>query len=141
MLGVMSPIVIKGWSELLELRRLTKMNLSKQCFHSINGLGVHNYKRFIESEKDTSPKRCNLIARVLKMGTTLLKTGEFEFLPVSDIKPQDILPLIDELKHAYLHSTLPDEPEHVQEMLDWLLSIRLDSLDKEVVHVQRRQMK
>ena len=44
--GVMSPIIVKDWSRLADLRHLTTMNYSKRAYHSIKGLALHNYEKW-----------------------------------------------------------------------------------------------
>jgi len=129
--GVFSPIQISDEGNVLEgLIALARKNLSRQCFNSINGLGVHNYKKYVESGKDTSQKRCNIIARTLRFGITLLRQGEFEFKPVRDVKPEDIPKLLEEIQAAEKESCLPEHPTARDEFYAWLLDLRVRDLNE-----------
>jgi len=126
--GVMSPIVIKSWNHLEELRSLTKMNLSKELYHSVHGLGLHNYKKYVESGKDPTQKRCTIICRSLRFGIRLLSNAEFDFSPIKPCDPKDVITYLDALDIANAQSKLPLNPEHSKEMYEWLLQIRLEEL-------------
>ena len=125
--GVMSPIVVKDWELLAELRRLTILNYSKSAYHSIRGLAEHNYQKYIINERDDSVKRCNTIARTIIMGSKLLYEGIIEYRPVTATSPADIPKLIDELDFALKESPLPDKPEHEDELREFLYGVRMMS--------------
>ena len=128
--GVMSPIVLKDWEHLAELRRLTERNYSKQCYYSIKGLAEHNYRKYVINERDDSEKRCNTIARTVLMGCRLLEKGLIEYTPVKGTKPQDIPILIQALDSAYKESKLPENPQHEDELRSFLLKRRVEDLDE-----------
>ena len=130
--GVMSPKIIKDWDRLQSLRELTTKNLSKQLYHSVHGLGLHNYKKYVESEKDPTAKRCTLICRSLNFGTKLLTKGMFSFGPMEPCTPKDTLDHLHALDLAYVSSPLPESPEHKREMEAWLLDVRLHKLKEEL---------
>ena len=133
--GVFSPIVVEDpHGHLAALRPLALKNMSRQCYNSIHGLAYSNYKKYIESGKDASPKRCNTIARTIGMGVTLLLTGKIVFNAVRDAKPEDILDLTRHLDEAKDESILPDKPQHAQELYDWLLQLRLKDLEEAEAH-------
>jgi len=129
--GVMSPIVVKDWSRLSELRRLAAMNYSKRAYHSIKGLAEHNYEKYIVSERDDSAKRCNTIARTIIMGCKLLREGVIEYRPITGTSPKDIPKFIDELDLALKESPLPDDPKHEDELREFLYDVRVSSLEEE----------
>ncbi len=129
--GVMSPITVKDWSHLAELRRLATMNYSKRAYHSIKGLAEHNYEKYVVSERDDSAKRCNTIARTIIMGCKLLREGVIEYRPISGTSPRDIPKFIDELDSALKESPLPDNPEHEDELREFLYDVRISSLAEE----------
>ena len=129
--GVMSPIIVKEWPRLTELRRLATMNYSKRAYHSIKGLAEHNYQKYIINERDDSVKRCNTIARTIIMGSKLLREGIIEYRPITGTSPKDIPKFIDELDLALKESTLPENPEHEDEFREFLFDVRLSSLKEE----------
>lgn len=137
-IGVFSPLVIRDWEELPELRRLGKLNLSKKCYNSIHGLATHNLKKFITNPtKEMKPltpeakqKKLNTIMRTLNFGINLLETGEMKFSPAWDTDEGNVENAIMELDESFANSKLPEEPEHVDEFIEWLLKIRLKSLDR-----------
>jgi len=129
--GVMSPIIVKDWPCLGELRRLAALNYSKRAYHSIKGLAEHNYEKYIVNERDDSVKRCNTIARTILMGCKLLREGIIEYISITGTSPKDIPKFIDELDLALKESTLPDAPQHENEIRDFLIDVRLSSLEEE----------
>lgn len=141
-IGVMSPLTMQDWSELPKLRELTKLNLSKCCYNSIHGLAIHNMKKYIWSPtKELKPltpeakqKKLNTVMRTLKFGITLIETAEFKFEPAWDATEEDIKNAIAELDESYANcDKLPDKPQAVNEMMDWLLDIRFQQLSKDLV--------
>ncbi len=94
--GVMSPIVVKDWTRLPELRRLVAT-----------------------------------IGRTIIMGSKLLREGVIEYRPISGTSPKDIPKFIDELDSALKQSTLPDDPEHENELREFLYDVRVSSLEEE----------
>jgi predicted nucleotidyltransferase len=132
--NVFSPIVIDDWEDLGELRRLAEMNISKKAFHSIYGLGMSNYRKYlvnvIQADKGDIPKRCRIIARSVKFGIKLLEEGKIEFNPVGETSVKEVEQLLERLKEAEKNSSLPDEPQHPEALYDFLLKIRLKELKK-----------
>src|SRR5207244_12431596 len=102
----MSPIVVKDWTRLPELRRLVAMNYSKRAYHSIKGLAEHNYQKYIINERDDSIKRCNTIGRMIIMNPKLLRDGVIEYSLMSATLPNDNLILFDELDFTLKHTTI-----------------------------------
>lgn len=132
LVGVMSPLTVSVAEPplhgfYLKLRYIVKENISKNCYHSIHEFAVHNYKKYIESGKDDSERRCNKILRVLEFGKTLLDTGKFEFKPFKEGVPDDIEAWIEMLDTAYKYSLLPEKPDETF-YRDWLYNIRLYEL-------------
>jgi len=130
--GVMSPKIIKDWDRLQSLRDLTTKNLSKQLYQSVRGLGLHNYKKYIESEKDPTAKRCTLICRSLNFGIKLLTKGMFSFASMEPCTPKDVPEYLHALDLAYVSSPLPEYPECKRQMEAWLLDVRLHKLKEEM---------
>ena len=138
LVGTMSPIVVGAHNPLFlhELREMVRENISKNCYHSIHGLAVHNYKKYIVSGKDDSERRCNKILRVLQFGKDVLDTQphvingrivfntKFAFKPFSGGVPDDIEAWIYQLDEAYKYSQLPEKPDE-EVYRDWLYKIRL----------------
>jgi len=122
--GVMSPVVEKSSKWHRELKRIVKKNVSKNCYNSIYGLAVHNYKKYIESGRDVSEKRCNIIARTIEFGINLLSSRKIVFRPVHSATPEMIENMLDCLYGALLDSSLPDKPNE-KPFREWLLNYRL----------------
>jgi predicted nucleotidyltransferase len=123
-LGVLSPMRNKD-NELMELlRTLIWTNPPKNIYHSIRGMAIGNYKKYIESGEDTTEKKCNQICRILKFGCKLLDSGKFVFNPISNSKPKDIPKLITKLDKSYKKSKLSETID--EEQLRYILvKIRL----------------
>lgn len=132
LVGVMSPLTVSvARSPLTEfylnLQNIVKENVSKNCYHSIHGLAVHNYKKHIYSGKDDSKRRCNKILRVLQFGKTLLDTGKFKFEQFKYGTPEKIIEWMDWLNEAYKYSQLPEKPDETFYRA-WLYNLRLYDL-------------
>src|SRR5437867_12110374 len=104
--GVMSPIIVKEWPRLTELRRLATMNYSKRAYHSIKGLAEHNYQKYIINERGASVKRCDTIAGKLIMGAKLLRERMIDHRLVAGLEANDMQNLIDEVDLDLKESTL-----------------------------------
>ena len=131
LLGVFSTLGVKHWSQLDELRRLGRANLSRRCYKSIHGLAVGNFNKYIESGKEAgakAQKRLNTICRTMAMGIHLLNTGEFKFAPFTDGSREAVISLLKELEAAHLNSTLPEKPICPERLEDWLLARRMEDL-------------
>ncbi len=123
-----SPMVLQPWSRLAELRELSVRNLNKNVYHSVHGLAVHNYRKYVKSGNDNTPKRRATIIRVLSWGINALNgSGELPpFLPASTTDEDMIEPMIKVLDLAYERSMLPEKPQHEIEMMEWLYRRRLE---------------
>ena len=128
---VLSPITVKtGWEQ-EELKKLTVLNLSKNCYYSIHGMAIHNYKKYVEKGKGDTQKRRRTIMRVLQFGITLLEKGEISFEPILwDVENQDIIDAINALDIVYKDSILPEKPQNEKEIYEYLLKLRLAKLEK-----------
>jgi len=113
-----------------KLKKYAERCLSKHCFDSIHGLALSNYKKYIESNKDNTERRCNIICRTLQFGITLLNEGKVEFKPFVGGNKDKILELLEKLDKAKNNSKLPDfSPDDVgREMFLWLLTLRKQML-------------
>jgi len=126
--SVMSPIIVDDSEELRELRTIVENNVAKNCFHSIHGLAVHNYKRYIENDKDLSSKRINTIIRTLFFGMNLLEKGEFHFdRLILKYNKKDVEESIHDLEEIYNITDLPEKPDE-KPYRDYLLKLRLKEL-------------
>lgn len=125
--GVMSPRVIESSGCHEELKRIVGRNLAKNCYHSIRGLAVHNYKKYIQSGRDPSEKRCNTIVRTINLGICILNEGLFKFSSTFGATPDDVLKRVKALERAYSASKLPERP-NAAEFREWLLKLRLAEL-------------
>ena len=127
--GVMSPVVVKTSRWHKELKEIVKRNLAKNCYNSIHGLAVHNYKKYVESGRDMSEKRCNTIARSALFGAMLLRYGRVEFIPFFGADPEDAKAMIASLDQAYKESELPGRPNEA-EFRNWLYRLRIAQLGR-----------
>jgi predicted nucleotidyltransferase len=131
--GVMSPLVVERRADYLdELREIMQKGMAKNCFNSIRGLAIHNYKKYIEAGKvegDKMTKKCNTVVRTLRFGTGILEGKGFQFGPVADMKPDDVQKAIGELEAANENSSLPDSPPNEDEFREFLLGLRLRELE------------
>jgi len=145
LVGVVSPIVNACYAyeepigdgsceyemklPLYELQKIVKENIAKNCYHSIHGLAVGNYKKYIESGLDNTPQRCAKVLRTLAFGITLLYTGKFEFAPkTGEDGAETIIRWLGGLEQAYKSSTLPEKPNE-KPFREWLYNIRMVDLE------------
>lgn len=138
MWGVLSPIVVSGSRALQELYFLTTKNLSKKIYHSIHGLAVHNYKKYIDGNpknlsEEKLTKKCNIVYRTAMFGYYVLHNlgVKFDFATTGNTaKTVEIM--ITKLDRAYEQSGLPDSPQHMEELYEWLCDLRLKEANTEV---------
>jgi predicted nucleotidyltransferase len=133
--GTMSPIIIdRGegvWHN--KLREIVSKNISKNVFHSINGMAYHNYQKYIiarDMEPKLMEKKCNTVVRTLNFGIEILKGHGFRFEPVSGCVIQNIQTKMEELEWTYKSSSLPENPPDEDAFRDFLLNLRLSKLNK-----------
>ncbi len=137
LVGTLSPIILSQHKNCLnELKEIVyKHGQTKACTHSIRGLAVHNYRKYIIGS-DTARdypiiKKCNTINRTLLFGINLMNGNGFEFNPVKDQTPGDVRELIAEFDKAVSTSPLPDktDPEPFRQ---YLYGIRVKELSGEL---------
>ena len=128
-IGVMSPIIVEVYNPVLfyELRSIVRRNISKNCYHSIHGMAVHNYRKYVESGLDKSETRCNKILRVLRFGQRLLRENQIVFEPVAGGTPEIVEEELKILEIAYKNSKLPEKPNE-EEFREWLYNLRIHEL-------------
>jgi len=126
LIGVTSPIVIESTKTFEELKKITYRNISKKTYHSIRGMAISNYKKYVgESNLDdvtnveVPEHKCNQIIRAIQFGITLLKYRKLEYKPFKGGTPALIQSKIKELDEVYEKSTIPDEPNE-EEFRDFL---------------------
>lgn len=122
--GVCSPIVDKTTKEFEILKNLTTNHLAKNCYHSIHGMAIHNFKKY---EIEMTEKRLNQIIRALFFGINILRHNKIVFQPVIDGTIKKYHETMDILKECYEKSTLPEKPEE-KPFRDFLLQLRLKQL-------------
>jgi len=133
--GVMSPIIIMPSTHIYKLREFVKKSISKNCFHSINGISYANYQKYIiarKMEPELYEKKCNLIVRTLRFGIQLLRGEGFHFDAVEDMTELNIQTYTTQLEKAHAESPLPDKAPNEQEFYDWLYRLRIDELNGEI---------
>jgi len=123
-IGVCSTLQTSSTDEFKELAYITRTNLSKNIYHSINGLAKGNYEKFIKYGKENTLKKRNTITRTLQLGITLLERNTILFNATKDSTEDDILKLISKLDIVYEESKLPEKPDG-KPFRDWLLKARL----------------
>jgi len=134
LIGTLSPLVMFEHDDCLTMLKdiVLEYGQTKSCVHSIRGLSVHNYRKYVIGS-DTAreypiTKKCNLISRTLLFGINLLNGNGFEFKPVTKQTPEDVKFLLDEFDKSVVASELPDktDPEPFRE---YLLAIRMRELN------------
>ena len=125
-LGVMSFLSIKTNENHLQLRKIVRETIAKNCYYSIHGMAQSNYKKYIETKLNSSTKKCNQIIRVLKFGQRILNDGKISFDSVVDGTPEMILQEKDKLTFAFNNSSLPNTPDE-KLYRDWLYNVRLQN--------------
>lgn len=126
MVGVLSPIMITTTDEFKELKQLVKNNLAKNCYHSINGLAIHNQMKYEGTDKMTT-KRWNQIIRSLEFGIRILSGEGVKFVPVKGGCKQLFQAKLMTLQTAFNTSPLPEKPNE-KPFRDWLYSVRIKEL-------------
>ena len=121
-IGVISDIVGKTSDVHEKLRNYVLDNPCKGVYHSIRGMAVHNYRKYVDSDIMTE-RKCNKILRVLQFGITLLESGRYEFKPYHNGDVGTIEKKITELDEAYKNSDLPEKMNE-EELRDMLYEVR-----------------
>lgn len=110
--GLTSPNVTGTSPAHEELLAIYKLQISKNCYHSINGLFEHNYKDYIEKIKKPKPKRIWMMYRTLQFGMRILESGVIDYKPVAtDISVKQLNEAHENFHQAYLASDLPENPD------------------------------
>jgi len=65
------------------------------------------------------------------MGSKLLREGVIEYRPISGTSPKDIPKFIDELDLALKESPLTEDPQHEDELREFLYDVRISALEEE----------
>lgn len=116
---VSSPIIKLETPHLRELRIILNTNLSANTYHSIKGLSIKNYKKYLvdgnlaEGEGiEVFAKKRKIIMRTLNYGIKLLNgEGCLNYSPASgEYDNQTILDRIVDLDKAYENTLLPEKP-------------------------------
>jgi hypothetical protein len=132
LIAIHSPIVrFDNGNVLVKLRELSLKGLSKEAYNSIFGMCMQNYKKYIETGKDISEKRCNTIARTARFGYNLLANKTIVFEGVSGFTPQKLSAAFQELTVAKENSTLPEKcpAEIKEEFEDLLIKLRISDIN------------
>jgi len=115
LIGTMSPIVLYQKDDYLHTLKQLIINYcqTKACVHSIKGLAVHNYKKYIvgsDTAREYSiPKKCNMINRTLLFGIHIMNGNGFVFAPVTRQTPQDVINMTQQFDEAVKKSSIPEE--------------------------------
>ena len=124
--GVLSPLNIYTNKYFDELVEITRNNLGKNCYYSINGWTRGNYDRYL-SQNPNDEKRKKLIMRTLNFGINILNGDGAVFDKVDDVSLDDIKRGFSELEEAYKNSKLPEKPNE-DVFREWLYKLRKDLL-------------
>lgn len=110
--AVCSPVVVLDSMILRKLRAITKANLSKASYHSINGLAYSQYKDHVKRADVMPPgKAIKSAIRTLQFGITMFQKGTVCFEPVIGTPTiTDVEHQLTALKYARDDSSLPEEP-------------------------------
>jgi predicted nucleotidyltransferase len=134
LIGTLSPLITFQHNKWLsELKSIVfEYGQTKACTHSIRGLAVHNYKKYVVGS-DTAReypiiKKCNTINRTLLFGINLLAGNGFKFTPVIKQTPEDVRRMLQKFDYAVIESELP-ERNNPKPFHDYLLKIRLSELN------------
>jgi predicted nucleotidyltransferase len=133
--GVCSPIVNEDkYGYLKDLREIVVSNLSKNIYHSIRGLAIHNYKKYFNPTNDIIrqeilQKKANLIVRSLLLGEAILTFEEVCFHKIKDQTEEDIQYWMKALDEAYEDSKLPELPDPTK-FRDYLYKLRIQELEE-----------
>lgn len=123
LIGVASPIVINSNEWFEELRDITLRNVSQNTYHSIRGLAIHNYEKYIDDRRGISIRKANQILRILEFGINLLKYRKLKFDAFTGGTPELIELKVKELKDVFENSTIPEKPDE-DAFRDYLLKMR-----------------
>ena len=112
-IGLTSPIINQATHWFYELYGTFVHNKSKNIFHSIRGMAISNYKKFIESNLDTSEKKKKTIMRIVEFGIRFLLDKEIDYRPpMRDVSVASCFDdAIQTLEGAYEISSLPTSPD------------------------------
>ena len=130
-IGTVSNITSSSSKYHKEIQEYVINHPCKGVYHSIKGMAVHNWNKYVATGIDTSERRCNKILRVLQFGTTLLKTGRYEFKPFHGGNKKMISDKLFELDEAYEKSDFLERMNE-EDLRNILFKVRIDFLGKEV---------
>ena len=123
--GLTSPEIETTTPYHEDLIKIFKQELSKNVYHSIDGLFRNNYKKYVSKVKKIQPKRIWMMYRTLKFGIALLETGELNYKAVdTTISLKDLNETHLELANAFENSTLKTEPK-TEAYYDFLYKVRV----------------
>jgi hypothetical protein len=130
---VLSPKTYLSTLEFEDLKKLVEGNLSKNIYHSINGMAVSSIKKYFKGKDITKDeklqKRAKIVLRTLRFGISLIRDGLIRFAPApaGPVTLDEIKETMDVLGHAYECSKLPDTVDE-KPFRDWLLKVRMAEL-------------
>lgn len=125
LIGMLTPKVVDQIVHMETLENIVRCSFSKQIYKPVRSMVNGNYKKYIESGLDDSPKRRSQIVRHLQFGIEVL-SGEqpsFSKLDIDDCDEDTILVGMKLLDEAYENSTLPETTDEVR-FEQWLLEYR-----------------
>lgn len=135
LVGTLSNLVLYQKDDYLInlVKLLNEHGQTKACTHSIRGLAIHNYHKYIincntDKKESLITKKCNTVNRVLLFGINVLEENGFIFTPVVDQTPNDVKNMIDRFDDAVLKSSIPDKT-NAKPFQDYLLEVRLNELN------------
>lgn len=114
-----SPKIEYGTKSFEELKQIYLNNISANIYHSIKGLSIKNYKKYLvngnlaEGEGLAKlEKKRKIIVRTLKFGINILEGGVPTYEPVTeDLDNEKVQEYIAKLDEAYKNTKLPEKPK------------------------------
>ena len=126
LIGVIATPIMET-KYLTSLREFIVTNPTRNFYHSIRGMALHNYGKYM-ADKECDPKRSPKILRVIEFGIRLLTEGKLELKPLTRVSIEEIPEAVKRLDGAYVNSKLPDViPE--EPVRGWLFDLRVANLN------------
>lgn len=126
--GLTSPIIQEDSPWRQRLLKIYQSNISKNCFHSIYGLAMHNCKDYVDGVKEPAQKRMRIIYRTIGFGIGILCDGKISYDAIDfDITPEILKRAIASLIDVYWASELPEQPDY-GDYNKFLYDIRISEL-------------
>lgn len=137
LIGTLSPIVLfEEKNYLKDIRQLVINHCqTKSCTHSIKGLAISNYKKYIigsDTARDYPlTKKCNMIVRTLMFGINILRGNGFKLNAINNQTPEYVKQMLIIFDEAFINSKIPDKTDP-EPFRNYLYELRLKELNNEI---------